>query len=107
MQVKIIVHVPLDSADKVREAIGDTGAGTVGEYTHCSFSSVGTGRFVPSADANPHIGKTGQLEEVEEVSIEVVCERDTAKIALEAIRKAHPYEEVGFEIIPLLDESDL
>lgn len=106
-KVKIVTFVPLDHADTVRRALGDAGAGSIGEYSYCSYSVVGKGRFIPSNNANPHIGESGQLEIVEEERIEVVCDRDKAKAVITAMKKAHPYEEVAFDIVPLIEESEL
>jgi len=77
--VKIVVFVPLTHTDKVRKAMGEAGAGIIGNYEHCSFSSKGIGRFKPNDKAKPHIGKANQLEEVEEERIEVVCPKNKAK----------------------------
>ncbi len=105
--VKIVVHVPLAHTDIVREAIGDTGAGTVGKYSHCSFSVRGVGRSKPMEGADPFIGTVGEIEEIEEESIEVTCERSEAKEVIKAIKAVHPYEETAMDIIPILRESDL
>jgi hypothetical protein len=105
--VKITVHVPLTHADIVRVAIGDTGAGTVGKYSHCSFSIRGVGRSKPMEGADPFLGTVGEVEEIEEDSIEVVCERSKAKEVIAAIKRVHPYEETAIEIIPLIKEEDL
>ena len=75
-------------------------AGLVGNYDSCSFSSIGIGRFRPLAGANPHIGKVGDLEEVEEERIELDCFVDALDRVLEGIRHAHPYEEPGIEVLP-------
>ena len=107
MKVKLIVHVPLEAEEAVRNALGRSGAGVIGEYSYCSFTTRGIGRFKPSNNANPHIGKTGEVTEVEEVCIEVICERDHAKAVIEAVKKVHPYEEPGIEIIPVIDTSEL
>lgn len=105
--VKIVTFVPLADADAVREALGVAGAGQIGEYTYCSYSVTGKGRFVPSGKANPHIGTANQLEAVEEERIEVVCDRESAKAVIAAMKQAHPYEEVAFDIYPLLSEEEL
>jgi len=106
-KVKIVTFVPTENADQVRNALGSAGAGILGEYTFCSYSTVGKGRFTPSANAHPHIGKPGKAEIVEEERIEVTCERQDAKVMISAMKTAHPYEEVGFDIYPLVDEKDL
>lgn len=105
--VKIVTFVPIEQADAVRQAFGDAGAGVIGEYSYCSYTVTGQGRFVPSAAANPHIGQPGVAEIVEEERIEVVCDRADAKALIVALRAVHPYEEVAFDIYPLIDESDL
>lgn len=105
--VKIVTFVPIADADKVREAIGSAGAGQIGEYSFCSYSVIGKGRFVPSDKANPHIGVANELETVDEERIEVVCEKTKAKAVIEAMRQAHPYEEVAFDIYPLISEEEL
>jgi hypothetical protein len=107
MRIKIVTFVPTENADDVRQAMGKVGAGKIGEYSFCSFSTDGTGRFIPSENAHPHIGQTNQLETVREERIEAICSREDAKLILAAIRKAHPYEEVAFDIYPLIDESEL
>jgi hypothetical protein len=106
-KLKIVTFVPIENADAVRQALGDAGAGLIGEYAYCSYSVVGKGRFTPSAAAHPHIGEAGVAEIVDEERIEVVCEREDAKAVIAAMKAVHPYEEVAFDIYPLLDESEL
>lgn len=106
-RVKIVVFVPLTHTEIVRKVIGDNGAGTIGNYSHCSFSSKGIGRFKPNDKANPHIGKANQLEEVEEERIEVVCQKNKAKAVIKAIKKVHPYEEVALDIYQLVNEEKI
>ena len=106
-RVKIVTTAPLNEADKIREALGKAGAGKLGEYSFCSFSYRGQGRFKPSENAHPHIGEVNKLEVVEEEQIEVICERANAKEVIATLRKAHPYEEPVVDIMPLLSEDDL
>ena len=106
-KVKIIVFVPKTHTDVVRQAMGDAGAGKIGNYSYCSYSSDGVGRYKPLNGAKPFIGEVGRLEEVIEERIEVVCDKDKAKEVITAMKKAHPYEEVAFDIYPLLSEIDL
>lgn len=98
---KLIVYVPLSHADAVREAIGSVGGGKLGNYSFCSFSTRGVGRFKPEAGAQPHIGTVGKLEEVEEERIEVTCETALIEKVIAAIKKVHPYEEVALDIYQL------
>ena len=106
-RVKIIVHVPPESADEIRRILGDAGAGVIGNYSFCSFSVRGTGRFTPLRGANPAVGHVGEPEEVAEESIEVVCDRSDAKQIVATVRAAHPYEEPAVEIYQLIDEEEL
>lgn len=102
--VKIVVYTPEDSADKVREAMGKAGAGKIGNYSFCSFSSKGIGRYLPSKDANPYIGKNGELVEVVEERIETVCSKDILDTVIKAMKSVHPYEEVAYDVYALENE---
>ncbi len=103
----LTVYVPLEAADRVREAIAKAGAGKMGNYDACSFSSRGTGRFRPLKGAKPAIGTVGQLEEVEEERIEVVITEKYLKPVMKELRKAHPYEEPAIILFPILDPKDI
>lgn len=105
--IKIVVFVPETHTDIVRRAIGNAGAGQIGNYSHCSFSSKGIGRFKPQEGAHPAIGEVGKLEEVAEERIEFVCPKHKAKEVIAAIKQVHPYEEVALDIYPLLNEEEL
>ena len=100
--VKIVVFVPVSAADAVRLAMAAAGAGRIGNYDSCSFSSRGVGRFRPLEGAHPHIGKVAQLEAVEEERIEADCDVDQIEHVIAAIRSAHPYEEPGIDVYPLI-----
>lgn len=99
--VKIVVFVPGSHADIVREAMCRAGAGKIGNYIFCSFSSKGIGRFRPEEGAHPAIGEVGKLESVQEERIETVCERDRLASVIKAIKGVHPYEEVALDVYPL------
>lgn len=104
---KIITFVPISDAQKVRQAMGNAGAGVLGNYHHAAFSTRGVGRFIPSEGAYPAIGKVGKPQEVEEEKIEVICAADKVKEVVSAIKKAHPYEEIPLEIYQLLSENEI
>ncbi len=95
---KLIVNVPFSHADAVRKSIGDAGAGNVGNYSHCSFSVRGTGRFMPMEGATPHIGTIGSPEAVEEEQIQVDVTADRLEDVLKALWASHPYEEIGYDL---------
>ncbi len=105
--VKITTTIPPQNADELRGALGRAGAGVIGEYSFCSFSVQGKGRFKASENASPHLGNPGEFEVVEEEQVEVTCERDRAKQVIDALKQAHPYEEPIIEITPLLAENEL
>ena len=105
-RVKIFVTIPLDSVGKVREAVCNAGAGIIGEYTFCTSSTKSIGTFIPSENANPHIGARNKLEFVEEEKLEFVCDVAKVKEVIEELRKSHPYKEPAIDIIPLIDESE-
>lgn len=98
---KLAVFVPVTHSDAVRDALSKAGAGAIGDYYGCSFSSIGTGRFTPGKGADPYIGEKGKSEEVEEERIEVVLPQSIRQRVLQAMLKAHPYEEVAYDFFQL------
>lgn len=95
---KLVFTVPVKDAEKVRQAIGRAGAGRIGDYAFCSFSSVGVGRFLPLFGAKPAIGKVGKPEKVKEERVECVCDARVIKKVVAALKKAHPYEEPAYDV---------
>lgn len=96
---KVVVFAPADAAPRVREALAAGGAGEIGAYAGCSFSSAGTGRFTPGSDASPAIGQAGGPEEaVEEVRIEAVVPAWDVGRVRAAVAEAHPYEEPALDV---------
>ena len=99
--VKLVVFTPIAYGDIIRKALGEAGAGKIGNYDFCSFSSRGVGRFKGNEKSNPTIGEAGKYEEVEEERIEVIVPRVILEKAIRAVKKVHPYEEVAFDIYPI------
>jgi dinuclear metal center YbgI/SA1388 family protein len=101
---KLTVFVPEDAAAPVRAAMGEAGAGRIGDYDYASFTSApGEGRFRPLDGANPMIGTVGELETVPEVRIEVVLARHLRADVVRAMLAAHPYEEPAYDVVELAD----
>lgn len=103
---KVVVFAPLDAADTVRAAMTSAGAGAIGDYDSCTFSTPGEGRFRPLAGANPTIGQVGDLETVEEVRIESVVPRGLRAKVVAAMVEAHPYEEPAYDVFEVADLPD-
>ena len=104
-RVKIIVTIPIENVEEVRNAICEAGAGIIGNYTHCSMFTKCIGTFKPNDKANPYIGENNKMEFVEEEKLEVVCDVIKVKSVISKLREVHPYEEPAIDIIPLLDEE--
>ena len=102
---KLVTFVPLADADKVLQALGEAGAGQIGNYKNCSFQTTGTGAFEPNEQAKPHLGQAGKLEQVSEQRIEVIYPAHLANRILTALRRAHPYEEVAYYQQPLMNQN--
>ncbi|HZG91384.1 MAG TPA: Nif3-like dinuclear metal center hexameric protein [Pseudonocardia sp.] len=101
---KIIAFVPVGPAiTTVHDALADAGAGRIGDYSHCSFATAGTGQFKPLAGAHPTIGEVGRLERVAETRLEMVLPRRLRGAVVAALRAAHPYEEPAFDLLELAD----
>lgn len=99
---KLVVFVPASAADEVRDALATRiGAGRIGNYSHCSFNTTGTGTFLGDDSTHPAVGKAGQLEHVDEVRLEMVCDRAHYPQIKRVIDEVHPYEEPAWEMYPL------
>jgi dinuclear metal center YbgI/SA1388 family protein len=98
---KWVVFVPATDAEAVREAMFEAGAGTIGAYSHCSWTVAGTGQFLPRDGASPTIGAVGALEHVAEDRIESIAPAGLRASVLAAMRAAHPYEEPAFDVFAL------
>ncbi len=86
----LIVYVPTEFAEKIRSALGKSGAGQIGNYSFCSFSTKGVGRFLAGEHSNPAIGEKGQLETIEEERIEVTLPSSKLKKIIGAVKKSPP-----------------
>jgi dinuclear metal center YbgI/SA1388 family protein len=98
---KLFVFVPTTHADAVRQAIFDVGAGHIGRYSACSFNASGTGTYQAGEGANPFVGAIGEYHQEPEVKVEVVFPVHIESAVLRAMRQAHPYEEVAYDVIAL------
>jgi len=103
--LKLVVFVPVSHAEAVRESLGQSGAGYIGNYSHCTFNLKGTGAFLPLSGANPFLGNVGRLEQVDEVRIETIIKKDETERVLEAMLAVHPYEEVAYDLYPLVNQG--
>lgn len=104
-QFKLNVFVPESHVNKVAEAIHQLGGGLIGEYSHCSFRTSGTGTFRGSNESNPAIGKKGVVEFVEEVKLEVLVNKWNLNPVINAMKKVHPYEEVAYDVFLLKNDN--
>lgn len=95
---KWVVFVPRADADRVAAAMFDAGAGAIGDYSECCFSTPGTGRFRPGDGAHPAVGTVGEVASVDEVRLEMVAQRGVRDAVRAALCEAHPYEEPAFDL---------
>ncbi|WP_425446087.1 Nif3-like dinuclear metal center hexameric protein [Dethiothermospora halolimnae] len=102
---KIVVFVPKTHSNHVRNAMSSEGAGHIGNYSHCTYNTEGIGTFMPREGTNPYIGEKDKLEEVEEVKIETIVEKDKLNKTIEAMIQSHPYEEVAYDVYKLENEN--
>ncbi|WP_096201290.1 Nif3-like dinuclear metal center hexameric protein [Bacillus sp. FJAT-45350] len=103
---KLVVFVPESHENEVRQALGAAGAGHIGNYSNCTFNSVGTGTFLPEEGTDPYIGQKGTLEFVKETKIETIIPIHLQNKVLRALIKAHPYEEPAYDIYPLDNQGE-
>jgi hypothetical protein len=99
---KLVVFVPAEALDQVRDALFAAGAGRIGEYERCSWYTEGTGTFFGGEGTDPSVGEKGRDEHVPELRLETVFPEDRQDDVVAALREAHPYEEPAFDVYPLL-----
>ncbi|RUT73269.1 Nif3-like dinuclear metal center hexameric protein [Ancylomarina longa] len=104
---KLVSFVPEDYAEKVRNAIFQAGAGSIGNYDSCSFNAKGIGTFRGGENANPFVGEKDKLHEESEVRIETIFSGYRTRKVIDALLKSHPYEEVAYDIYPIENENPL
>ncbi|AVQ99391.1 Nif3-like dinuclear metal center hexameric protein [Oceanobacillus iheyensis] len=102
---KLVVYVPQTHQKVLREAIGKAGAGHIGNYSHCTFQTMGEGTFKPLEGTNPYIGSQDKMEFVPEVKIETIVQESLLNKVLAATIAAHPYEEMAYDIFRLENEG--
>jgi hypothetical protein len=102
---KLVVFVPSDALDAVRDALFAAGAGRIGEYERCSWYAEGTGTFLAGDTASPTVGEGGREERVRELRLETVYPVEREGEVVRALRAAHPYEEPAFDLYPLAEPS--
>jgi len=98
---KLFTFVPVDKAEEVRNAIFAAGGGYVGNYSECSFNAEGTGTFKAGEGTDPYVGKQGQQHQEKEIRVEVIIPAWLEGKIVRAMKKAHPYEEVAYDVMNL------
>ena len=98
---KLVIYTPPTHSDIVREALGKAGAGVIGNYEYCSFSTIGYGRYRGNEKSNPAIGSALNYEKVEEERIEVSVNGSILKNVIKEVKKVHPYDEIAYDIYKL------
>jgi hypothetical protein len=99
---KLVVFVPAEALDAVRDAVFEAGAGRIGDYERCSWYAEGTGTFLGGEGTDPTIGERGREERVPELRLETVFPAEQQDEVIAALRKAHPYEEPAYDVYELV-----
>lgn len=102
MNRKLVVFVPRQALDHVREALFAAGAGRIGAYERCSWYTQGTGTFLGGKGTDPSVGEPGREQRVAELRLETVFPEELHDKVIAALRLAHPYEEPAYDVYPLL-----
>jgi hypothetical protein len=102
---KLVVFVPPDALDAVRDAVFTAGAGRIGEYERCSWYTEGTGTFFGGEGTAPAVGEKGREERVPEIRLETVYPAEREDDVVRALLAAHPYEEPAYDLYPLAERA--
>jgi hypothetical protein len=98
---KLVVFVPREALDPLREALFAAGAGRIGNYERCSWYTEGTGTFLGGEGSSPSVGQSGREQRVAELRLETVYPEELEAEVVAALREAHPYEQPAFDLYPL------
>ena len=98
---KITFYAPVSHVEQVKNALFAAGAGKIGKYSSCAWQVLGEGQFMPLKGNNAFIGSTDQLEKTTEYKVELVCDTQHIHLAIDALKKSHPYEEPAYQVIKL------
>jgi hypothetical protein len=100
---KLVWFVPREALEATRDAVFAAGAGVIGNYTRCSWYAAGTGTFLGGEGSEPSVGEPGREERTAELRVETVVPADRAAEVVRALLDAHPYEQVAYDLYPLVD----
>jgi hypothetical protein len=100
---KLSFYVPESHLEVVKSALFAIGVGKIGNYDSCSWQNLGRGQFRALEGSDPYIGQKGAIETVVEFKVEMVCDDELIKEAVDALRKAHPYEEPAYDVVKLVE----
>lgn len=98
---KLIFYVPKADAECVKLTIFETGAGSIGNYSNCSWETEGMGQFKPLVGSNPTLGSQDIVQRVKELRVEILCDQSNIKSAISALKDSHPYEEPAYEVLSI------
>ncbi|MGM0500978.1 MAG: Nif3-like dinuclear metal center hexameric protein [Bacillota bacterium] len=102
---KLVVYIPEKYLEQVRDALGELGAGWLGNYSHCAFYQSGTGTFKPLKGSNPQQGEQNKVNHVSEYRLETIIKADDTKKTINKLKDVHPYEEVAYDLYPLTNQG--
>jgi len=94
---KLEFYVPKTHLETVKNAVFDAGAGKIGDYDRCCWCAEGTGQFRPNEGSSPFLGTRGEIEYVQEVKVEMVCDDENIDAVISALKEAHPYETPAYQ----------
>ena len=100
---KLSFFVPQEQLETVKQALFDVGVGKIGNYDSCCWQTLGEGQFRPLAGSDPHIGALDTVERLPEWKVEMVCSDQLIRLAVETLKRVHPYEEVAYDVWQLAD----
>lgn len=100
---KLCFYVPEAAAEAVKDAVFKAGGGRIGQYDRCCWQVLGLGQFRPLAGSDPFLGQQGLVEQVAEYRIELVCADADIHAVVAALKQAHPYEEVAYDVLKMVD----
>jgi hypothetical protein len=95
---RLSFFVPVAHVEQVKLAVFEAGAGRQGDYEQCCWQTLGAGQFMPREGSNPFLGEIGAVLKVEELKVEMICDDECIVAVVDALKRAHPYEEPAYQV---------
>jgi len=103
--LKLVTFIPESHLEKVKNALFEAGAGVIGNYDQCGFTTSGTGSFRGNENTKPFLGEKGKIHFEKEIRFETILFSHLKDKVIKVLLDVHPYEEVAYDLYVLENKN--